>query len=74
MAQHALQRLQGHDTEAMRDQIVETAQSKGYWSIWMTVFADDADMRQRLIAAYPGTATTCFDAACLLVARPGGRL
>lgn len=28
-------------TQDMREQIIETAQAKGYWSVWMTVFADD---------------------------------
>jgi hypothetical protein len=28
----------------------------GHWSIWMTVFAGDADMQSRLIDAFPGTA------------------
>lgn len=74
MAERARSRLAAHDTERMREQIVETAQAKGYWSIWMTVFADDPDMRRRLIAAFLGTATTCFDDTCLAIARPGGSL
>jgi len=74
MAEHARSRLATHDIEPMREQIVDTAKEKGYWSIWMTVFADDPDMRRRLIAAFPGTATTCFDDDCLAIARPGGNL
>jgi len=74
MAERARQRLAAHDTERMRDQIVETAQAKGYWSVWMTAFADDADMRQRLITAFPGTAIACFDEHGLVVTRPGGRI
>ena len=74
MAQRAHRRLARQDTEHMREQIIDTARSNGYWSVWMTVFADDADMRQCLIAAYPGTASACFDADSLAVARPGGRL
>jgi predicted ATPase len=27
----------------------------GAWSIWMTVFKDDAQVRQRLVQAFPGT-------------------
>ena len=73
-AQRAHRRLTRQDTAHMREQIIDTAVSNGYWSIWMTVFADDADMRRRLIAAYPGTATACFDDHGLVIARPGGRL
>jgi hypothetical protein len=39
-----------------RDLAVKAATGHGHWSIWMTVFADDPDMQQRLIAAFPGTA------------------
>ncbi|MCW7555679.1 hypothetical protein NX722_24235 [Endozoicomonas gorgoniicola] len=44
------------------------------WSIWMTVFADDADMLNRLIQALPGAAQNCFDANGQPVTRPGGQL
>jgi len=74
MAQRARRRLAAQDTEHMREEIVEHASARGYWSIWMTAFADDADMRQRLIAAFPGTAIACFDEHGLVVARPGGRI
>lgn len=74
MAQRARRRLATQDTEHLREQIVDNAQAKGYWSIWMTVFADDPDMRQRLIAAFPGTASACFDDSYFAVARHGGRL
>ena len=47
----------------MREQILETATGHAYWSIWMTVFEDDPDMRCRFIEAFPGTDKTCFDAA-----------
>ena len=60
-AKRAKERLQCCPTREMREQIVETAVDKGYWSIWMTVFADDADMRKRLIEAFVGTAACCFD-------------
>jgi hypothetical protein len=54
-ALHALQRLQQCPTVQMREQIVDTAASTGFWSVWMTVFAGDVDMRTRFIAAFPGT-------------------
>ncbi len=53
------------DNVDFREEIVETCVAGGYWSdwsVWMTVFEDDADMRQRFIAAMDGTALDCFDA------------
>lgn len=72
-AELALANLRQSDTDEMRGQIVETAVARGHWSIWMTVFADDQDMLQRLIGAFPGTATDCFDDQCVAVARPNGK-
>ena len=47
----------------LRDAAVRVALATGFFSIWMTVFADDFDMRQRLIVAFSGTqASQCFDA------------
>lgn len=61
-AKRALERLGRADNNDMREQIVETATANGYWSVWMTVFSQDIDMRQRLINAMPGTAVKGFDA------------
>lgn len=47
-------------TQDMREQIIDTAQAKGFWSVWMTVFADDPVMRDRLLQALPGTNTGLF--------------
>lgn len=44
----------------MREQIVDTAHAKGFWSVWMTVFADDPAMRNRLLNALPGTNSAFF--------------
>ncbi|RKH00418.1 HNH endonuclease [Corallococcus carmarthensis] len=74
VAQVARARIAQNDTPHMRDLTVALALEKGHWSIWMTVFADDRDMRQRLIAAFTGTATACFDAATQPVPRAGGAL
>jgi len=57
------QDLAGSDTPEMRRQIIRTATGHAYWSIWMTVFKEDASMLQRLIQAFPGTCSDCFDAA-----------
>lgn len=48
--------------DAVRRGAVRTAQGEGFFSIWMTVFAGDVDMRKRLIEAFPGTqGSGCFD-------------
>jgi hypothetical protein len=46
----------------------------GFFSIWMTVFADHPVMLRRFITAFPGTAETCFDLNGKPLLRPGGRL
>jgi uncharacterized protein (TIGR02646 family) len=43
-------------TDKARPLAIQTATGHGHWSIWMTVFANDADMQSRLIDAFPGTA------------------
>ncbi|MEN9867528.1 MAG: hypothetical protein RL748_3118 [Pseudomonadota bacterium] len=60
------------DTPEMREEVIERAKDRGGFSIWFEVFHDDADMRQRLIAAFPGTAADCFDKLALPIPRPGG--
>jgi len=55
-------RMQGTpDPSLVRDLIVALAQETGFFSVWMEVFRNDEDMRRRLIAAFPGTARSCFD-------------
>lgn len=74
VAQRSLTNLQNSDTPQMRSQIIETAVARGCFAIWFTVFRSDADMRQRLIAGFPGTATDCFDGVSHACQRPGGNL
>jgi len=51
------------DNGAIRRGAVNTARGYGFFSIWMTVFGNDADMRHRLIDAFEGTRDSgCFDA------------
>lgn len=61
LAVRAKERLARCPSDDMREQILETAQAKGFWSVWMTVFADEATMRERLLVAYPGTQSHHFD-------------
>jgi hypothetical protein len=73
MATRSRPRLETNDTVSMREQIVENAQSHGGFGIWFEVFKNDADMRLRLIAAFPGTATDCFDNGSP-IPKPGSEL
>ncbi len=47
---------------AMKRQIAMTALAAGHFSIWMTVFDDDAEMRHAFIHEFPNTSAVCFDA------------
>lgn len=54
----ARKQLRECDTPQMRALIIVSAKATGFWSVWMTVFKDDDDMRQRLCTeAFVGTAT-----------------
>ena len=73
-ASEAKRDLAAHDTPRMRQRVVDQARHVGFWSVWMAVFADDEDMRRRLIDGFPGTSRLCFDERGRPVARPGGAL
>lgn len=48
--------------QALRDYVVKLATKTGFFSVWMSVFSADTDMRLRLVNAFPGTAASgCFD-------------
>lgn len=55
IAQQSLKDLKGADTSQMRDRIIDVARSRGGFSVWMSVFHGDSDMKARLIACFPGT-------------------
>lgn len=59
LASRSRERLMRQDSNTMREQIVD--QANDYFSIWMTFFEDDVDMRQRFIRKFRGTCTACFD-------------
>lgn len=47
--------------DALRRASVRTATQSGFFSIWMTVFDGDTDMKQRLVRAFAGTEPSgCF--------------
>lgn len=54
--------LSANDIPVVRKLIVDVALAEGMYSLWMTVFAEDTDMRHRFTAAFQGTAADCFDA------------
>lgn len=59
------------ENQALRRNTVRTAKGYGFFSIWMTVFQGDTDMRTRLIDAFPGTKDSgCFDPATTLPVSP----
>jgi hypothetical protein len=63
------------DAELMREAIVGLAHAKGFFSVWMEVFAADPEIRRRLIEKFAGTARDCFDPVTTLpITRPGGRI
>ncbi len=62
VAEASLADLRACHCDQMRQQIVRTAIGRGYFSVWMTVFALDSDMCRRFIEAFVGTDAHCFDA------------
>ena len=64
--------LEDRDDVEMRTLAVEVAAARGFWSVWMTVFSDNAVMLSLLIERFPGTAKDCFDNQFAFVPRPGG--
>lgn len=63
--------LMNPENEAVRAGAVRTALGYGFFSIWMTVFSNDVDMRNRLTAAFKGTRESgCFDPLSALPISP----
>lgn len=74
VAQHSLDRLKRNDNDDFREQIVQTALGRGYFSIWMSVFINDKDMLKRFVYAFEGTAKDCYDENFLMIRRSSGRM
>lgn len=74
IAERARERLARNNNSDFREQIKENAVSQGFWSVWMTVFKDDPDMLSRLINAFSGTSTDCFDENGAPIPRSGGQI
>lgn len=73
-AERAKQNWLRHSNDAMLEQIIDTATSTGFWSVWMTVFHDTLNIRQRLIDSFSGTCTACFDDNTQPIQRPDGQI
>ena len=70
IAQVSKDDLQMNSNDAFRRQIARTATGHGFFSIWMTVFQDDPDVRKLLINEFAGTAADCFDPNTTQVVSP----
>ncbi len=70
IAEESKRDLQARPSEELRRQVVRTAIALGFFSIWLTVFADDIAVRTLLIAEFPGTATDCYDTITTLPVSP----
>jgi hypothetical protein len=56
--------------DAAKDLILEVAKSKGFFSVWMTVFNKYPNLTKELIKLFPGTAISCFDPDGKPIERP----
>jgi len=55
----------------VRTLVAKLAAVTGFFSVWMTVFANDADMRRQLIGTFKGTWNSdCFDPTTTAPVRP----
>lgn len=63
VAEEAKSDINAHPgNDAVRRGAIRAAKGYGFFSIWMTVFHNDPDMRNRLIDAFDGTRDSgCFD-------------
>jgi uncharacterized protein (TIGR02646 family) len=75
LAEHWRDRLAGDGRPSLREAVRDMAVANGYFSVWLTVFREDSDMRRRLIEGFRGTAPDCFDPETYEpIPRPGGDL
>jgi len=59
------------NNEGIREAIVLAALGHGHFSMWLSAFEDDVDMKLRLISRFKGTAIDCFDASGVPIKRQG---
>ena len=68
----AFEKLNGSN-EAL-DLVLIAAKGYGFFSVWLTVFDRHIAVKRALIDAFPGTATSCFNARGVPINRPGSVL
>lgn len=67
-------RARVEDKTKTREKGAKYAKVVGHFSVWMTVFEGDSEMRQFLIKAFDGTAPNCFDHQVRPINRSGGKI
>ena len=60
--------------DAAQELVVNVALGYGFFSVWLTVFANETQVRTALINRFRGTSTGCFDATGGFIRRKGGHL
>ncbi len=68
IAQRYLAHFQNNKTDL--DHILELALSRGFWSVWYTVFEQYPEVRLALIQRFAGTAADCFNHQGSPIERP----
>ena len=63
----------GRSNDAL-ELVLAVATGYGFFSVWLAVFDEHADVKLALIAAFPGTAESCFSRDGTLVNRPGAEI
>lgn len=58
------------NSNVMLDLIILVAKGYGFFSVWFVIFGRHGSVRRALIEAFPGTATSCFNAQGEPVKRP----
>ena len=59
-----------HNANEALDLIILAAKGFGFFSVWFVIFSKHGSVRRALIEAFPGTATSCFNAQGVPVKRP----
>ncbi|ULR89875.1 HNH endonuclease [Comamonas sp. B21-038] len=74
LAMRSKEILGQQDNKLSRELIESVMKESGFFSVWISVFHDDLDMRERLVNAYKGTSLDCFESDWSLKARVGGHI
>jgi hypothetical protein len=50
-----------NNNETNIESMIQLALARGFWSIWMTIFENQSEVKKALIESFPGTCVKCFD-------------